>query len=69
MSSLKKDVANEGGYLHIKSTVQLTAYPNIVALGDVIDYLEQKRLRKYPGRIAVVSSNITLPKGAEPQKE
>ena len=70
VSSLGKDVANEGGYLHIRPTMQLTAYPNIFALGDVIDYPEQKQLGKYPGHVAVVSSNVTtLLKGAEPQKE
>ena len=69
VSSLGEDVANERGYLHVKPTMQLTSYPNIFALGDVIDFPEQKQAGKYPAHAAVVSANIvTLLKGAEPRK-
>ncbi|KAF8575725.1 FAD/NAD-P-binding domain-containing protein [Ramaria rubella] len=57
-SSLGGGVLTEQGRLRIKSTLQLDAYPNIYALGDVIDFPEQKQLGKYGGHVSVAATNI-----------
>jgi apoptosis-inducing factor 2 len=57
-SSLGEDVVTERGLVRIKPTMQVAGYPGIFALGDIIDFPEQKQLGKYPAHSAVVAANI-----------
>jgi apoptosis-inducing factor 2 len=70
VESLGEDVADEQGLLHVKPTLQLAAHPTIFALGDVIDFPEQKQFGKYPVHIGIVAANVSsLLNGAQPMKE
>ncbi|KIL56785.1 hypothetical protein M378DRAFT_133689 [Amanita muscaria Koide BX008] len=57
-TSLTPSVLNSRGLVKILPTFQLPDFPNIFALGDVIDWNEQKQLRKASGHAAIVASNI-----------
>ncbi|KAM6497368.1 FAD/NAD(P)-binding domain containing protein [Amanita muscaria] len=57
-TSLTPSVLNSRGLVKILPTFQLPDFSNIFALGDVIDWNEQKQLRKASGHAAIVASNI-----------
>ena len=68
-TSLGKDAVTERGFVRIQPTMQLVAYPNIFALGDVVDFPEQKQVAKYPGHASVVAPNVlSVLSGTEPKK-
>lgn len=69
ISSLGNDIATDRGHLHVKPTLQLDAYPNIFALGDVIDLPEQKQLVKCGSQVPIVAANISsILSGSQPVK-
>jgi NADH dehydrogenase FAD-containing subunit len=69
-SSLGKEVVNDEGFVHIRPTMQLAEYPSIFAMGDIIEFPEQKQVGKYGGHASVVAPNVlSLLSGAPPKKE
>ena len=68
-ASLGKDAVTERGFVRIRPTMQLVDYPNIFALGDVIDFPEQKQLAKVAGHLNVIAPNVlSVLQGEEPKK-
>ncbi|KAM6495084.1 hypothetical protein JOM56_009707 [Amanita muscaria] len=57
-TSLTSSVLTSRGLVKILPTFQLPDFPNIFALGDVIDWNEQKQLGKALGHAAIVTNNI-----------
>ncbi|PFH49805.1 hypothetical protein AMATHDRAFT_146753 [Amanita thiersii Skay4041] len=57
-SSLGADVLSDGGFVKILPTFQLPNYLEIFAIGDIIDWPEQKQLLKAVQHAAIVTSNI-----------
>ncbi|KAK2464741.1 hypothetical protein APHAL10511_003159 [Amanita phalloides] len=58
VTSLGAHVANERGYVKTRPTFQLPDYPEIFALGDIIDWKEQKQLTKAQAHAAIVAANV-----------
>lgn len=68
--SLGSDSVSDSGFVKINATMQLQSYPSIFALGDVIDFPEQKQVTKYPGHVEVVTANIlSMLDGMKPTKD
>jgi len=64
--SLGRETLTEAGYVKVTPTLQLPSHPNIFALGDIIDWKEQKQAVKTVAHSAVVGKNIVaLTKGQE----
>lgn len=57
-TSLGPDTLTKGGLVKITPTLQLAAYPDIYALGDVLDLPEQKQIAKATSHASIVSTNI-----------
>ena len=58
MSSLGSGVLTPRGQIKIEKTFQLKSYPNIYAIGDVIDWVEQKQAAKAPKHAQIAAANI-----------
>lgn len=46
------------GQIKIENTFQLKSHPNIYAIGDVIDFDEQKQAAKAPKHAQIAAANI-----------
>ncbi|KIJ39265.1 hypothetical protein M422DRAFT_175306, partial [Sphaerobolus stellatus SS14] len=68
--SLGLDVLSKAGFVKVKTTLQVQGYDHIFAMGDMIDWKEQKQAFKTQSHRAVVATNI-LPvlEGQAPKKE
>jgi NADH dehydrogenase FAD-containing subunit len=67
--SLGKDVLTERKHVKVLPTLQLKSQPSIFALGDIVDWNEQKQAAKGSGHSATVMANIlSLLAGSEPKK-
>ncbi|KAI0315262.1 FAD/NAD-P-binding domain-containing protein [Amylostereum chailletii] len=70
LASLGSEVLNERGQIRVKPTLQLKGHPEIFALGDAIDWDEQKQLAKYQKHGEIVAANVlAYLKGVTPSKE
>ena len=49
---------NPRGQIKIENTFQLKSHPNIYAIGDVTDYVEQKQAAKAPKHAQIAAANI-----------
>ncbi|KAG1864737.1 hypothetical protein DFJ58DRAFT_743543 [Suillus subalutaceus] len=58
VTSLGEDALNGHGFVKIKPTMQLLNHPSIFALGDIIDWTEQKQNAKLMWHIPVVVTNV-----------
>ncbi|OJA19575.1 NADH dehydrogenase FAD-containing subunit [Rhizopogon vesiculosus] len=58
VSSLGEDALNGHGYVKVQPTLQLLNYPSIFALGDVIEWTEQKQVAKLRWHVPIVIANI-----------
>jgi len=68
--SLGQDAITARKYVKVLPTLQLPSQRSIFALGDIIDWKEQKQAFKTGGHASVVAANIlSLLNGSEPQKQ
>ncbi|KAF8517270.1 FAD/NAD-binding domain-containing protein [Hysterangium stoloniferum] len=69
-SSLGADVLAKSGYVNVKPTLQVNGYNNIFALGDMIEWKEQKQIGKIAyGHLPIVVANVgDVANGATPKK-
>jgi NADH dehydrogenase FAD-containing subunit len=68
LRSLGVDTLTKTGHVKIRPTLQLLEHPEIFALGDVLDYQEQKQAAKVGGHAKVVAANIaSLIDGQDPK--
>jgi len=58
VKSLGSDVLNARGQIKVENTFQLKSHPNIYAIGDVIDWQEQKQAAKAPKHAQITAANI-----------
>ncbi|KAH9989632.1 FAD/NAD-P-binding domain-containing protein [Russula vinacea] len=69
VKSLSSGALNPRGQIKIENTFQLKSYPNIYAIGDVIDWTEQKQAAKAPKHAQIAAANILAQiSGGEPKK-
>lgn len=70
MTSLGEDALNGHGFVKIKPTMQLLNHPSIFALGDIIDWTEQKQAAKLMWHVPVIVGNVvSFLNGATPTKK
>ncbi|KAH9048426.1 FAD/NAD-P-binding domain-containing protein [Lactarius hengduanensis] len=58
VKSLGSGVLNARGQIKVAPTFQIESHPNIYAIGDVIDWSEQKQLAKAPKHAQIAAANI-----------
>ena len=69
MSSLGSGVLTPRGQIKIEKTFQLKSYSNIYAIGDVVDWEEQKQAAKAPKHAQIAAANILAQiSGGAPKK-
>jgi len=67
--SLGQDAVTARKHVKVLPTLQLQSHPSIFALGDIIDWSEQKQAFKANGHSAAITANIlSLLSGAKLQK-
>ncbi|KAK0466346.1 uncharacterized protein EV420DRAFT_1511174 [Desarmillaria tabescens] len=67
-SSLPGAVTDKG-FVKIKPTLQFASYPEIFALGDILDWKEQKQAAKANAHAALISTNVLNYLDGKPLKE
>lgn len=58
MKSLGSSVLTPRGQIKIEKTFQVKSYPNIYAIGDVIDWAEQKQAAKAAKHAQIAATNV-----------
>lgn len=70
MTSLGEDAVNGHGFVKIKPTMQLLNHPSIFAVGDIIDWTEQKQIAKLMWHVPVIVANVvSFLNGVAPTKK
>ncbi|KAG2350794.1 FAD/NAD(P)-binding domain-containing protein [Suillus weaverae] len=70
VTSLGEDALNGHGFVKIKPTMQLLNHPSIFALGDIIDWTEQKQAAKLMWHVPVAVANVvSFLNGVTPTKK
>jgi len=70
VKSLGSGVLNARGQIKVTSTFQIESHPNIYAIGDVIDWSEQKQAAKTPKHAQIAAANILSQlSGGSPSKQ
>ena len=68
--SLGQDSVTERKHVKVLSTLQLKSHPSIFAVGDIIDWNEQKQAAKTAGHASTIVANVlNLLGGSKPQKQ
>jgi len=58
IKTLGSDVLSTAGYVRVKRTLQLDNHPRIFAMGDIIDWKEEKQAFKAMGHVPIVVNNV-----------
>ena len=67
--SLGQDAVTTRKHVRVLPTLQLKSHPSIFAIGDILDWNEQKQLFKASGHASVITANIlSVLGGSEPRK-
>ncbi len=69
IASSLSGVVTDKGFVKVKPTLQLVSYPEIFALGDILDWKEQKQAAKANAHAALVSANVLNYLNSKPLKE
>ena len=69
VKSLGSDALNPRGQIKIENTFQLKSHSNIYAIGDVIDWTEQKQAAKAPKHAQIAAANILAQIGGGAPKQ
>jgi len=70
ISSLGDNVLTQRGHVRVRSTMELVLHPGVFAIGDIIDWPEQKQAAKVTGHVAVAVPNvISFLEGKTPKKK
>ena len=69
LTSLGPDVLSMNGFVKITETFQLQEYPNVFALGDIIDVKEQKQAAKAQAQAELVAANVLSFAAGQPPKK
>ncbi|KAG2118023.1 uncharacterized protein F5147DRAFT_669505 [Suillus discolor] len=70
VTSLGEDAVNGHGFVKIKPTMQLLNHPSIFAVGDIIDWTEQKQIAKLMWHVPVIVANVvSFLNGVAPTKK
>lgn len=67
ISSLGAGVLTEQGFVKVKPTLELLDHPGVFAVGDILDWREQKQAGKVGNHAAVVGSNLVSFLTGKPQ--
>lgn len=68
INTLGSDVLTERGYVKVEPTLQIRGHPGHFAIGDIIDWREQKQAAKAPAHAAVAAANVASFLNGAPQK-
>jgi len=70
VESLGQDVVTERKYVKVLPTLQLPSHQSIFALGDIMDWKEQKQFFKTSGHSSTITANIlSILGGSKPAKQ
>jgi NADH dehydrogenase FAD-containing subunit len=58
LSSLGGEIFTPTGGVKVENTLQLSGHPDILALGDIIEWPEQKQAAKVKGQAEIVVANV-----------
>lgn len=58
----------EQGYVKVEPTLQIRGHPGHFAIGDIIDWREQKQAAKAPSHAAVAAANVASFLNGAPQR-
>jgi len=58
ISSLGSDILDARGFVKVDCNLQVAGHPGVFAMGDIIDWKEQKQATKVSSHISVVQKNI-----------
>lgn len=68
--SLGQDALTTRKHVKVLPTLQLKSHPSIFAIGDIVDWNEQKQAAKASGHATTITANVlSLLSGSKPQKE
>ncbi|KAF7339304.1 FAD/NAD(P)-binding domain-containing protein [Mycena sanguinolenta] len=67
-TSLGRDTLDERGQIKVNPTLQLPKHPDIFAIGDAINYVEQKQVMKAMAHASIVVGNIVAHLSGKPLK-
>ena len=66
IKSLGSEALTDKGFVKVRPTLQLVHHPRIFAMGDIIDWKEEKQAAKAMGHVSIVANNVLALLGLKP---